>query len=42
VTPGTCRELAALKGHTLNVGGADFSPDRQRLATFSADKTVRL
>jgi WD40 repeat protein len=38
----TAREQLALKGHTLNVRDADFSPDGQRLATVSFDRTVRL
>ncbi len=36
------RELVSLKGHTIAVQDAAFSPDSQRLATCSADRTVRL
>jgi WD40 repeat protein/serine/threonine protein kinase len=36
------REVWYLKGHTLNVIDAAFSPDGQRLATSSADRTVRV
>jgi WD40 repeat protein len=36
------RELLSLKGHTMAVQDADFSPDEQRLATCSSDRTVRL
>jgi WD40 repeat protein/serine/threonine protein kinase len=35
-------ELLALRGHTLGVGDAAFSPDGARLATCSGDRTVRL
>jgi WD40 repeat protein len=36
------RELLSLKGHIIAVQDAAFSPDGQRLATCSADRTVRL
>ena len=36
------REIWSLKGHTLVVGNAVFSPDGMRLATASNDETVRL
>jgi WD40 repeat protein/serine/threonine protein kinase len=35
-------QVWSLKGHTLNVTDCVFSPDGQRLATASADKTIRL
>jgi WD40 repeat protein len=35
------REVWSLRGHTLNVTDADFSPDGRRLVTASADTTVR-
>jgi WD40 repeat protein/serine/threonine protein kinase len=35
------REVWSLRGHTSNVTDADFSPDGRRLATASADRTVR-
>ena len=38
----TFREIWSLKGHTLNVTDAAFSPDGQRLATSSVDRTVRI
>ena len=36
------RPVWSLRGHTLNVTDADFSPDGRRLVTASADRTVRL
>jgi WD40 repeat protein len=36
------RQVWSLKGHTLNVTDCVFNPDGQRLATASADKTIRL
>lgn len=36
------RETRSLKGHTVNVLDVAFSPDGQRLATVSADWTVRI
>jgi WD40 repeat protein len=36
------RELFVLRGHPVYVMDADFSPDGQRLATCSFDRTVRL
>jgi len=36
------REIWSLKGHTLRVGDAVFSPDGLRLATASGDETVRI
>jgi WD40 repeat protein len=36
------REVWSLRGHTLNVTDAVFSPDGERLATSSADRTIRL
>ena len=39
---GTAREVWSLRGHTLNVTDADFSPDGRRLVTASADRTVRI
>jgi WD40 repeat protein/serine/threonine protein kinase len=38
---GSAREIWSLRGHTLNVIDADFSPDGRRLATASADRTVQ-
>jgi WD40 repeat protein len=38
---GSVREVWSLRGHTLNVTDADFSPDGRRLVTASADHTVR-
>jgi WD40 repeat protein len=38
---GSAREIWSLRGHTLNVLDADFSPDGRRLVTVSADRTVR-
>ena len=38
----TAREIWSLRGHTLNVTDADFSPDGRRLVTASADRTVRI
>ena len=38
----TAREVWSLKGHTLMVRDVVFSPDGLRLATTSADHTVRL
>jgi eukaryotic-like serine/threonine-protein kinase len=37
----SAREAWSLRGHTLNVTDADFSPDGRRLVTASADGTVR-
>jgi WD40 repeat protein len=39
---GSAREVWSLRGHTLNVTDADFSPDGRRLVTASADRTVRI
>jgi WD40 repeat protein len=36
------RELAVLSGHTTVHRLADFSPDSQRLASASADHTIRI
>ena len=38
----TAKELFALKGHALGSGGVAFSPDGQRLASGSVDKTVKI
>jgi WD40 repeat protein/tRNA A-37 threonylcarbamoyl transferase component Bud32 len=38
----TAREVWSLKGHSLRVEDADFTPDGLRLATASFDQTVRL
>jgi len=38
----TLQEIHVLKGHTLNVRDVVFSPDGQRLATASYDRTVRI
>ncbi|HEV3313217.1 MAG TPA: hypothetical protein VG815_22125 [Chloroflexota bacterium] len=35
-------EVWSLKGHTLNVTDVVFSPDGQRLATSSVDRTIRV
>jgi WD40 repeat protein len=41
VDAGSAREIWSLRGHTLNVLDADFSPDGRRLVTASADRTIR-
>jgi eukaryotic-like serine/threonine-protein kinase len=38
----TAREVWSLKGHSLRVDDADFTPDGLRLATASLDQTVRI
>jgi WD40 repeat protein len=38
----TGREVGQLAGHTLNVADVTFSADGQRVATASADRTVRI
>jgi WD40 repeat protein len=39
---GSAREVWSLRGHTLTVTDADFSPDGRRLVTASGDRTVRI
>src|SRR5262245_19423422 len=39
---GVAQEFATLKGHSGWVGAVAFSPDGQRLATASADHTVKV
>jgi WD40 repeat protein len=39
---GNAREVWSLRGHTLTVTDADFSPDGRRLVTASGDRTVRI
>jgi WD40 repeat protein len=39
---GSAREVWSLRGHSRNVTDADFSPDGRRLATASADRTIRI
>jgi WD40 repeat protein len=36
------REIAQLRGHTIMVTDVAFHPDGQRVATCSADKTIRI
>jgi len=36
------RDVWSLQGHTFNVTAVVFSPDGQRLATASADRTIRV
>jgi WD40 repeat protein len=38
----SAREIWSLRGHTLTVTDADFSPDGRRLVTASGDRTVRI
>jgi WD40 repeat protein len=38
----SAREIWSLRGHSRNVTDADFSPDGRRLATASADRTIRI
>ena len=38
----TAREIWSLKGHSLRVDDADFTPDGLRLATCGFDQTVRI
>jgi WD40 repeat protein len=38
----TGREILQLAGHTSNVFDVAFSPDGQRLATGTGDRTIRL
>jgi WD40 repeat protein len=38
----SAREVRSLRGHTLTVTDADFSPDGRRLVTASGDRTVRI
>jgi WD40 repeat protein len=40
--PASGQPTATLKGHTSRVNAVAFSPDGQRLASASADGTVRL
>jgi len=36
------RQLLTLHGHTAGVGTVAFSPDGQRIATGSADRTIKV